>query len=1242
MGRLFVFLALFGSASLWADPVISEFVASNKNGLADEDGDHSDWIEIHNPDATPVSLAGWSLTDNASNLRKWVFPDVTLPAGGYLVVFASNKNRRIPGRPLHTSFALSADGEYLGLVKPDGVTRAAEFSPAFPPQYQDISYGVSSSVDTVTLVRRGSPARGAYDATGALGAAWIAPSFDDGGWASGSLGAGYFNAGDASNPDLSAQLGLNLLRNSGNQRGIYVRVAFPIPDPAKVYSLRLRMLYDDGFVAYVNGQPAAAGNAPNPAAFNSLARSNHPPSAYEDFDLSAVISGLTAGDNVLALHGLNASAGSSDLFLLPELTAVMDTDADPVTGYFRLATPGARNGGPSSIQLPQTVAFSRPSGPFSSAFSLGLSGAVSGQQIRYVIADPGGAGAALAEPTLDSPLYSGPIAVASSKLVRAAVFDPATGAKGPTATAQFLLLETAATNNASNFRSILPLAVTDDHGAGQPVDSATGSYTTAMFYLFEPVSGSAGLNATPTVATRAGIRVRGSSSQNFPKKSLALETWDEFDDDAKMPLLDLPSDSDWVLTGPWLYDDSYARSAVVYELSRQVGRWAPRTRFVEMFHNWNGGKLDYADYAGIYVLTEKIKSTSRRLDITGIEPGDVSDEALTGGYIFKIDRADADEVSWTTGNGVPLQDSTVNQKLIIVEPDPDEDNAEQVDYLKSYVERFDSTLFQERAAGFPTRNYLRFIDRPSWVDHHILNAVMGNVDGLRLSAFFHKDRGERIQAGPVWDFDRSAGSDANGDDNPASWVNQSYYFSRDWWGQLFQDPDFVQAWVDRWFELRLGALSNANLAGIVDGFGSQIGNEAGARDAARWPDNAPSGVFLDEIAGLRSWLTAHATWIDGQLPGAPGADTPSGVVAAGTQVSLGGSGPIGYTVDGRDPRAGAATVYAGPLTINQTTVLTARRQGSFTPFPSAAKTNWSAPLRRVYLVNETFAAAGDIAVSEINCRPAAPTAEESGALPEVAANDFQFVEFQNVGDHAVNLFEVVFQNPATPLRPLKLDARSLAPGERAVIVKRRDAFALRYGSEAAAKVVGEWGVGSLPEKGGIQWTSRAGTPGETVSYEDDGPAGGSLNRFNGGAWQADAPSPGASGPTFAQWQAYHFPAGGGDSAADANPDVDSATNGEEYVRGSDPKVPEEAGAFAMTFHAAIGDEGYTFSFTRPGNRPSARYLAEESADLTAWTPVADELVSTTGDTETRRVPIDFTAAAPGGHFYRVRVTVDPP
>jgi hypothetical protein len=124
--------------------IINEFLAVNESGLTDSDGATSDWIEILNSGPTTVSLSGWFLTDNAAQLRKWQFPATNLSANGYLVVFASGKNRTTAGAELHTNFQLDGDGEYLALVMPDGVTVASQFTPKFPKQYKDISFGVGA------------------------------------------------------------------------------------------------------------------------------------------------------------------------------------------------------------------------------------------------------------------------------------------------------------------------------------------------------------------------------------------------------------------------------------------------------------------------------------------------------------------------------------------------------------------------------------------------------------------------------------------------------------------------------------------------------------------------------------------------------------------------------------------------------------------------------------------------------------------------------------------------------------------------------------------------------------------------------------------------------------------------------------------------------------------------------------------------------------------------------------------
>lgn len=142
--------------------VISEFMAENKTTLVDDDGEFSDWIEVHNPTASGVSLAGWFLTDEPELPMKWAFPTANLPPGGYLVVFASEKNRTPAGAPWHTNFKLTKDGEYLALTGPGGVIHA--FTPTFPPQEEDESFGLIGG-DPALAYPFGNPTPGAANDT---------------------------------------------------------------------------------------------------------------------------------------------------------------------------------------------------------------------------------------------------------------------------------------------------------------------------------------------------------------------------------------------------------------------------------------------------------------------------------------------------------------------------------------------------------------------------------------------------------------------------------------------------------------------------------------------------------------------------------------------------------------------------------------------------------------------------------------------------------------------------------------------------------------------------------------------------------------------------------------------------------------------------------------------------------------------------------------------------------------------
>ena len=140
---LLVGFGLALGAASWpaaAQVMISEFMADNSAGLKDNDGDRSDWIELLNTGDEAVDLSGWFLTDDRANLTKWRLPQWTIGRNGYLLVWASEKDRTSHAAGFHTNFKLAAGGEYLALINRE-TNIVSEFAPAYPPQAPNVSYG---------------------------------------------------------------------------------------------------------------------------------------------------------------------------------------------------------------------------------------------------------------------------------------------------------------------------------------------------------------------------------------------------------------------------------------------------------------------------------------------------------------------------------------------------------------------------------------------------------------------------------------------------------------------------------------------------------------------------------------------------------------------------------------------------------------------------------------------------------------------------------------------------------------------------------------------------------------------------------------------------------------------------------------------------------------------------------------------------------------------------------------------
>ncbi|MBT3595422.1 MAG: hypothetical protein HN505_05570, partial [Verrucomicrobia bacterium] len=176
-------------------------MASNQSGMIDEDGDRSDWVEIYNTGTEPASLNGWYLSDDASDLTKWRFPDQFIPMQSSLIVFASGKDRALVGAELHTNFKLSSKGGFLGLIQPDGRTIAHAYDPPYPTQLPDISYGITIRNERTVFVSHDAVGNIHFPKDNSMALAWTMPDFDDSQWREVYFGIGYQQSVEGNNAD---------------------------------------------------------------------------------------------------------------------------------------------------------------------------------------------------------------------------------------------------------------------------------------------------------------------------------------------------------------------------------------------------------------------------------------------------------------------------------------------------------------------------------------------------------------------------------------------------------------------------------------------------------------------------------------------------------------------------------------------------------------------------------------------------------------------------------------------------------------------------------------------------------------------------------------------------------------------------------------------------------------------------------------------------------------------------------
>ena len=782
--------------------------------------------------------------------------------------------------------------------------------------------------------------------------------------------------------------------------------------------------------------------------------------------------------------------------------------------YLGVPTPGAPND--ERPPPPAPVEFSVPGRLFTEGFTVSLSSPEPEAEIRFTV---DGSAPGPTNGTRDA----GEIRISQTTHLRAVAL--AAGLASPLSGATYLKLGA----DLANYTSPLPIMVIENFGAGtirQKGWNSTGAdikqvpRQTAAWATFERVDGVSSLTNAPQMLSLVGIRGRGAYSSAWRQKPYSVEAVDEAGAEIEVSPLGLPAHADWVLYYPDpepSRDPTLLFNTFAYELSRDCGNYAVRFRWVEAFINENGGDLGLADRRGVYAIIERVARGADRLDFQRL-----SADGSTGGWLLNINRMDPEpETGWPTANGAvePWFFHTAGPNRILqTQPNraygsvPGDDQPQQPNAyinfdnpngytitpgqraaVEGWFKQFEGVLYNNAVWRHPTDGYRRYLDTADFIDYFILNTLTRNGDGLLISMFPWKGDDGRLRIGPAWDYNWSSYYVSGGP--TGSLLHRS---ERLWYPRLFADPDFQQAYIDRWWDLRRGPLGNAAMEAIIDGQAADITPAKALLNAM-----PGAGEWANRLGQMKSWLRQRADWIDSNYLRPPafnqnGGEVPDGFAVVVTSTA----GTVYVTTDGTDPRAPGGAVatgarsYTGPFALHSPTLVQARvRNGA----------NWSGLTAAHFFTPQDLT---PLVVTEIMYHP-----PDWGAW---SGDDLEFVELQNLGPNRLHLGGLGFTsgvaftfNPGT----------QLGPGQFVVLARNPAAFQSRYPPVAVGGVY----TGRLDNAGEtLRLATPAGSPVFEITYDDRAPwplaadgGGASLQRWvlagsgdDPANWVAASPTPG--------------------------------------------------------------------------------------------------------------------------------------
>lgn len=373
-----------------------------------------------------------------------------------------------------------------------------------------------------------------------------------------------------------------------------------------------------------------------------------------------------------------------------------------------------------------------------------------------------------------------------------------------------------------------------------------------------------------------GIEIRGAFSSSLPQKPYSVETRNSLLLENDTVLLGMPAEHDWCLLATY-NDKVYVRNTLANKLFDEMSHYATRSKHCEVVIN--------GQYQGIYFLSEKIKRDNNRVNISKLDTIDNAGIQLSGGYIIKNDYWDGSN-SWLL-NYNPIDHPTYDVNLVYDYPKPDVITPQQKTYIQTFINSFESALYSPGFADTAT-GYRAYLSTGSFIDYFIVNELSRNNDGFKKSWYMHKnrdDKGGKLKAGPVWDFDWAwadiPGCSIFSATDGSGWAHKINDCGPDvnsngWYVRMLQDTTFQNELKCRWLNLRTSMLDTTSLFNYIDSTAIVL-DSAQLRHQEKWgtlgvdvgtPEIGVQGAtFLEDINIFKGWIASRITWLDANMPG---------------------------------------------------------------------------------------------------------------------------------------------------------------------------------------------------------------------------------------------------------------------------------------------------------------------------------------------------------------------------------------